>query len=229
MEEKSDPTHSSQTWFEIWRSAFLHPTLQTFTQIAGDPKAGLGWGLIWAGVAALLFWILGPQRELWWGLVANQFGLQAGSTFLAVGALAFPILGMLALLIQAALSHGLARLFGGGGSLRQLVFCWGVIQLPFVLFAGLVYRLYPLAASLFRLISPGKASFAGLSVILLIVALIAAFGMLYLFYAQLVAFSAVEKFGIGKGLGILIILAIVLGVAGACLSTVIRGMVMRQL
>jgi hypothetical protein len=228
METNIDPKQNSQNWFEIWRSAFLHPTIQTFSKIAGDPKASLGWGLIWAGLAALLFWILGPQRELWWGLVASQIGLKAGSTFLVVGTIASPILGMLALLVLAAVSHGLARLFGGLGTYRQLVFCWGVIQLPFVLFSGLMYRLYPYAISLLRLISPGAVTFAGMRIILLVVALIAAAGLLYLYYAQWIAFSAVEQFGIGKGLVVLILLAILLGAAGACLSTVIRGIVMRQ-
>jgi hypothetical protein len=222
MEAKTEPPQISLNWFEIWRSAFLHPRIQTFSQIASDPKASVGWGMVWAGIASLLVWILGPQRYVWWGLVADQFGLKAGTYFLIIGTIASPILGMIALLVIAAMSHALARLFKGSGTFRQLVFCWGVIQLPFILFSGLVYRLYPYLYAVIRSLLPGDASFTALRIIFLMCMLIATAGMLYLFYAQVVAFSAVERFGIGIVFGVFILLAVLLGIARACLSHVIR-------
>jgi hypothetical protein len=225
METKADPTQLSLKWFEIWRIAVFHPTIQTFSQIVSDPKASTRRGIIWMGITALIIWIVGPQRDLWWGLVANQFGLKTASYFVVIGTIVSPILGVIALLINAAMSHGLARLFNGAGTFHQLVFCWGVIQLPFILFSGLAFNLLPYTYSIFRLLSSNELNFSVMRIILLISVLIAIAGILYLFYAQVVAFSAVEKYGIGKGFGILILLAIVLGIASACLSFGFQAMV----
>jgi hypothetical protein len=128
-------------------------------------------------------------------------------------------LGVLALLIYAAMSHGLARLFNAAGTYRQLVYCWGVMQLPFILFSGLAIYLIPsIANAIYRMISPDRTNYSVLAIILLIAVLIALGGILYLYYAGLVAFSAVEKFSIGKGLGVLILLAFILAIVYAGLS-----------
>jgi len=227
MEENNNQAQISLKWFEIWRSAFLHPTIQIFSQIAGDPKASTGWGIFLMAISGLIVWIIGPQRNLWWGMVADTFGLKPASLFLIIGTVVFPILGVIALLINAALSHGLARLFNGAGTFRQLVFCWGVIPLPFILITGLASLLPWYTYSIFRMLSSGPTNFAVLEIILLISGLIAAAGILYLFYAQVVAFSAVEKCGIGKGFGILILTAIIISIASSFLSFGFQAMLMK--
>jgi hypothetical protein len=45
-----------------------------------------------------------------------------------------------------------------------------------------------------------------------------------LFYAQVVAFSAVQKVSIGKGFGILILLVIILSIASVCMSVGFQAM-----
>jgi hypothetical protein len=227
MEEETERSKISLNWLAIWRDAFFHPTVQTFTQIASDPKASTWWGIIWMGVTALIVWFLGPQRELLWGMVSDNFGPRPGSNFLIIAAVGYPILSMVALLVIAGLAHGLARLFGGAGAYHQLVFCWGVIQLPFILLIGIASRLPPYVYSLFRSLSSSKTNFEWMRIILLISGLIAAAGLLYLAYAQLAAFSAVEKVGIGKGFGILILVALLLAIAGACLSYGFQSLLMR--
>jgi hypothetical protein len=133
------------------------------------------------------------------------------------------------LLISAAMSHGLARLFNGAGTFHQLVFCWGVIQLPFIVILGLAFNILPYTYSIFRVLSSSEINYSVMGLILLVSALIAMGGILYLFYAQVVGFSAVEKFGIGKGFGILILLVVVLGIASACLSFGFQAMLMQFL
>ena len=79
METEINQSQVSLKWFEIWRIAFLHPTIHTFSKIVSDSKASTRWGVIWAAITALIIWIVGPQRTLWWGLVADNFGLDAAS------------------------------------------------------------------------------------------------------------------------------------------------------
>jgi hypothetical protein len=225
---EANPAQQSLNWLEIWRMAFLRPTIDSFSRIINDPKASIKWGILWSALSALILWILGPQRSFLWGLVADQFGLEAASYFLVIGTVALPILGVIALLINAAISHGLSRLFAGAGTFHQLVFCWGAIQPPFILFSGLAFNLLPYVYSLFRSLSSSEMNFSVLRIISLVGLLVAVAGILYLYYAQVVALSAVEKFRIGKGLGILILAACVLGIAGAVLSCGFQAVVMKS-
>ena len=229
METETNSIQISLNWFEIWRMAFLRPTVKTFSRIISDPKASTKWGIIWMAITVFMIWWIGPQRPIWWGQAANIFGFKAASYFVVIGAIAAPILGVSAMLITSAIAHGLARLFEGAGTFHQLVYCWGVMQFPFILFSALSFYLLPYLYFIFRLLSSGEYTFSTARIILLIIALIAMALILYLFYAEVVAFSAVEKFDIGKGFGILILLAIIVGIASAWLSSGFRAVVMRSL
>ena len=217
MKSEADSTQISLNWFQIWRIAFLHPTIKTFSTIANNPKANIQWGVIWIALTSIINWLIGPLSATISGLAWVNFG-RSFYFFLIAGAIVSPILGVVFLLIYAAISHGIARLFKGGGTFQQLVFCWAVIQLPFVLFAGLVLRLP-------SLLSPSREfTFSSIGLIIQVATMLIVLGIyLYLFYVQVVAFSAIENFGIGKGFGILILQAIVIGVAGGCLSFVFQA------
>jgi len=201
-------------WFEMWHNAFLRPTIKTYSQIINDPKTSIKWGLIWASITVLITWVIGPLRDLMGGYVVNAFG--GRETFLyfsVIGAPIAVILGVLGFLLLTAIMHALARLFKGVGTFPQLIFCWAVMQLPFILFAGLVMRI-PLGFPPSR-----EFLFSRIGLIIQIAKLLVALCIyLYLFYTQIVAFSAVEKFGIGKGFGIVILSAVLVGVIGTCLS-----------
>ena len=212
------PDLKSFSWFEIWRLAFLHPTIQTFTRISSDPKASLKWGVLWSGVTALIIWIASPLRTIYWGLVADQLGLEAGSYFLIIGTIVFPVLCVTALLINAVISHGLSRLFAGAGTIHQLVFCWGAMQLPFILFSVITYHILYFFYSIFRSFFHIETGYSAIGIILLVILSIAVAGILYLFYAQVVAFSAIESFSIGKGFGILFLIACILAIASVCFN-----------
>ena len=208
-----DSTQTSLKWSEIWRIVFLRPTIKTFSRIINDPKASTKWGVTWMAIIAFIFWFVGPKRAILWGIAADQFGLQRASYFVVIGAIVAPILGVSALLINAAIAHGLARLFSGAGTFYQLVYCWGVMQLPFILLSGLVINIPSIIPS------SHEFTFSTAGMIIQITTLLITIGIiLYLFYAEAVAFSAVEKFGVGKGFGILILLGVAVGVVGSCLS-----------
>ena len=46
--------------------------------------------------------------------------------------------------------------------------------------------------------------------------------ILYLIYAEVVAFGVVQRFSLWKGFGVLVMLYILLGIIAACLSTALR-------
>jgi hypothetical protein len=217
MEITTGQAAQSMKWSEIWRLAILRPTINSFTRIIDDPKASTIWGIVWMAIATLIGWLVGPQRTVLSGYAGNLFGPQAMGNFQIIGAIAFPILGVIGLLITAAISHGLARLFTGKGSYRQLVFCWGVMLLPFVVLPWLVMFIPSLIFSmrLTLLSAVGRIYSIAYLVIWIVI-------YLYLFYAQVVAYSAVEKFSIWKGLGILALQAILIGIAGSCLSAGVK-------
>lgn len=227
MDAESDKIQISLNWIEIWRAAFLHPTIKTFSRLISNPKASYKWGIIWMGITVLIIWLVGPQRDVWIGTVNSIFGPPAVSYFVLFGGILAPMLGVIVLLINAAIAHGFARLFNGAGTFHQLVFCWGVMQLPFILFSLLAFYFLPFTYWLFRLLSSSEMNFSAMRIILLISVLIATAGILYLFYAQVVGFSAVEKFDVGKGLGVLILYALVLGIASACSSYGFQAVLMK--
>ena len=204
MKTEAEPTQMSLKWFEIWRIAIFHPTIKTFSRIISDPKANIKWGIIWMAITSFIAWFVGPQRAILSGWVADNFGPQAVFNFLLIGAIVAPIFGVIFLLIEAAISHGLARLFDGSGTYHQLVYCWAVMLLPYILLPVLIMYL----PSIFASSRSFYFSTAGRTI--QIISLLLLFGLnLYLFYAQVVAFSAVEKIGIGKSFGIFILQAIV--------------------
>jgi len=213
METKAIPEQISLKWFDIWCLAFIRPTIKTFSQIIADPKAGIKWGIIWMVISTLIIWFAGLQRPLLTAFVTDNFGPQVVFYFLLVGAIVFALFGVIILLIMAAMSHGLARLFAGAGTFHQLVYCWAVISPPFILLSGLVINL----PSLF--LSSRSFMFSTTGWTLQFISLLVFTGVnLYQFYAEVVAFSAVEKLGILKGFGILILQAIIISIVVACLS-----------
>lgn len=213
METGINVVQKPWNWFEIWYNAFLRPTIKTYSRISSDPRSNVKWGLIWAAVMALVNWVVGPQRYVIAGYVAQMFGGQEIIYYVYVfGAFIIIILGVPCLALAVAILHGLARLFNGEGTFQRLLFSWAVMQLPFLLLIGLVIHI-PFLPSL-REDVHSMTGWLLASVKLFITLCI----YLYLFYAQVVAFSAVEKFGVGEGFGILLLAALVMGVIWTCLS-----------
>jgi hypothetical protein len=213
VETKASASEGSLGWLGVWRIALFHPSRKAFSGIVRDPKASIGWGIAWMAIASLLVWLVGPQRPLLTGWVADMIGLDAVVPFLLVGAPVAAAFGVVSLVITAAISHGLARLFAGAGAYHQLVFCWGIIPLPYVLLSGLATYL----PSLFPTSGPFMFSPAWRAVQFATLFILVAIA-LYLAFVQVVAYGAVEQIGIAKSLGILILQALILGVALACLS-----------
>jgi hypothetical protein len=219
MSRMTSATPGGLGWLQMWRIALLHPTVDAYSRISGDPKARLIWAIFFTASSSVIAWFTGPQRGLFYGVVAGYMGLEAALRFMLAGAIGAVIGGVMWLIVSAALSHAMARAMGGRGAFRQLAYCWGVIPFPFVVLAGLVMylpALFPTSRS-FVLSTPGMI--VQLTTLFLFAAL-----MLYLSYAQLIALRAVEMIGLGKGLGILLLLGIAIGLALACLSIALKDL-----
>jgi hypothetical protein len=220
MDAEANPTQISLKWFEIWRIAILHPTVETFSRIISDPKAGIKWGIIWIAISTFIAWFFGLQSVVVNNFAA-QFPYQAYSNILLVGAIVASIIGVIALLFAAAISRGLARLFGGAGTFYQLFYCWAVISLPFTLLSVLGFR--------FPYLIPSYSSFifSTAGMIIQAISLMICVGVnLYQLYAMIVALSAVEKLGIWKSFIILILQAFAVGVAITCLCSGFQALIM---
>ncbi len=208
---------SSMNWIRIWWELFIHPTNATYTRIMGDPKASLTWGVAWMAVSGLVAWLIGPQRATLQGLVITNFGPAANNYFLVFGSLAASISSVLGLLLVSAVAHSLSRLFQGAGTYRQLVFCWGIMPVPFLVFLYWIGYI----PWLLRFVGVYSLPRAGI-VVSLIYLFIILMVILYLIYSQVVAFSAVEQVGLGKGFGVIIIVGVILGIVGFFASLAYR-------
>lgn len=223
MEKQNETQQRSLNWTEIWWIALLHPNTKSHSTIINDPKAGLKWGIIWSAITSTLIWFVNPLREVWVGLINNNFGFQTASIFKILGAVASPIIGILTLLFFAAFAHNFTRLFGGQGKVKILVYAWAVIQFPFFILIGLA-RLIP-----YLLPASRGYPFSATDIILQFVPLaIMSLVLLYLLYVQIVAFSAVEGFSIGKGLGILVLITLVISILGVILGYGVREFLLNQ-
>jgi hypothetical protein len=223
MDTSGGQAQLSLTWFEIWRIAFLRPTTRTFLQIINDPKASIRWGILWMAITALIAWFVNPLTAIFDGYIVDMFGLQAEIYFQIIGPVAAILLSMIGLLVTAAISHGFARLFAGAGTFPHLVYCWGVMLLPFILLAGLGYRLPSLLIFFSRSFALSTAG-----IIMTIISLLIFIGVnLFLFYAEVVAFSAIEKFRVWKGFAILFLEAFVVAIAASFLSAGFNVLMMK--
>jgi len=209
----SDQTQISLKWYEIWWKVFIRPSVKTYSRIISDRKATLNWAIIWMAVTALIGWFIGPQRAWLLSSVENVFGLRARNYFYILGSFQAIILGVLSLMISAAIAHKIAFRFDGKGSFHQLAYCWAVMQMPFLLVAGLVMHL----PFLFNF--SHEFTFSTLGIIVQIAILVITVSViLYSAYSGVVALSAVENLSLGNAFVIMFLTGIILGIIGACLS-----------
>lgn len=209
MDETPEARPPALNWFQIWGLVLASPRLSTFARICAEEKAQLGWGVTWLAVAALITWLTSPFTTIFQGLIANNFGVEFFRQSLWIGAVAFPVLAVFRLLLNAALARGTGRLFGGHGAYQQLVYIWGVIQVPFAALAALVSRL----PALFPM-QPGYVMTPQYRIVMFgTLALMAGVG-LYQAYAGVTAYAAVEKMTWWKGLAVLLVLNVFLSLAG---------------
>ena len=206
MAAKSDVPQAPLTWFAIWRLVLLNPTIETFTQIIERSQTRVRSSIVWMMIGTILIWFTGLQQSLVFSFAADQFGLTIAFRVMLVGAIVAPVFGVLGLWGLAATSHMLAQRLGGMGTIQQLAYCWAALTPPFAFLSGVVASLSNLLLSN----AAKQSSRAGLIGGLLVIAVYGSV-ILYQLYAALVAYSAVEKWGMGTSIGVFALQLILVG------------------
>ena len=132
------------SWSEVWTSALLRPSLETYERILNDPDASPNRAYLWVFICALIGYLI----SFFLGLALSALGV---TSFADLGALVgfsaitliccLPVAGALAVIglaIGAAVTQFIAGLLGGEGSYSRLVYAYGAYTAPLSLVSGLV-------------------------------------------------------------------------------------------
>ncbi len=147
MEENIGPASSEQSsppppseWFSIWVEAVARPSERNYIEIAR--RGDLRTGLIWLSITYLVLFLI----ILAFGAVTMLFAASDGAysdldpnpveavVILAAigccGALGYVALGVGMICLITALSHAIAKAFGGTGDFGQLLYCVAAYTVP---------------------------------------------------------------------------------------------------
>ncbi len=137
----------SFSWIQSWLVSFFKPSILTFQKLAADPRAGMKRAFAWAflgslgtsAAAAALLLITGSIAGL--ELLKNPDALPGGWGIPLLAALLLPFAaagGIISLLADSLVTHLAARLLGGKGNLRKLIYCKSTYLVPAALTTMLV-------------------------------------------------------------------------------------------
>lgn len=132
------------SWSEVWTSALLRPSLETYEGIINDPEASPNRAYRWVFICALIGYLI----SFFLGLVLSSLGftsiadLGAFAGFSVITLICcLPVVGALAVIglaIGAALTQFIAGLLGGEGSYSRLVYAYGAYTAPLSLVSGVI-------------------------------------------------------------------------------------------
>lgn len=196
-------------WHEVWMEVVTHPSRDSFRLILSDPGAGPARAYFWVGILGIIFAIL--------EVVVMQFTgspqlaeLPTGYTgfYMACLVISTPIMSVVGLALMAAITRGIAGLFGGQGNYNNLVYCLAAVQAP-ISIVGILLSLISSA------ITSGAASGGSLESLntgylaaLCVLPFSLAIGI-YSFILDVLAIDTVEKIGTGKAVLTLLLPGIV--------------------
>jgi hypothetical protein len=146
-EKESTPVEESGkalTWSEVWTSALIRPSLETYERILHDPNASpnraYGWVFVSALIAYLISFLLGLLLNALGFTSFTDLGAYAGISVITL-VCCLPIVAVLAvigLMIGAAITQLAARIMGGAGKYSQLVYAYGAYVAPLSLVSALI-------------------------------------------------------------------------------------------
>lgn len=133
------PTGRTFSWIHVWLVSFFKPTVQTFENLVRDPRARLRRAFAWAFLGSLGTTAAAVALLLITGSIAGlEFLKEPASLPLArivlIAAIALlpaaAVGGILGLLANTLLAHIIAKIAGGKGSFRGLVYCMSTYLVP---------------------------------------------------------------------------------------------------
>jgi hypothetical protein len=147
-EEKETPpleeSGKALTWSDVWTSALIRPSLETYERILNDPNASpnraYGWVFLSALIAYLISFLVGLAFSALGITSVADLGTLAGvSTITLICCLPIAvILAVIGLMIGAAITQLAARILGGTGTYSALVYAYGAYVAPLSLVSGVV-------------------------------------------------------------------------------------------
>lgn len=141
-------------FFQVWREAVLRPSAATFDTLLDDPQVSMSRALLWiavtTGISTALQVSLGGLFQAVLGTESSFYTLfnllfddvNEGQT-LGLGLLCAVPVGMLlaviGVLVGGAILHGISRLlFGGDGTLEDLIYLMAAYTAPISLINGIL-------------------------------------------------------------------------------------------
>ncbi len=142
-----------KNFFQVWREALLRPSAATFDTLLDDPQVSITRALLWiaaaTGLSTALQVSLGALFQAVLGTDSSFYTLfnflfddvSEGQT-LGLGLLCAVPVGMLlavmVVLVGGAILHGISRLFGGDGTLEDLIYLMAAYTAPISLVNGVL-------------------------------------------------------------------------------------------
>ena len=144
-------TGNAYTWQKTWQLILTKPSEESFEEILGDPQAEIKRALTWAFIVGIISSFATIIRLLIYGQTSPLFNTDIGSAKsfgnFTISPFTFTIdpfddniLNMLTglvfgLIIGSAIIHIFAKLFGGQGKFRDLVYARASYEAPLSMFA----------------------------------------------------------------------------------------------
>lgn len=201
------PPAKARNWFEIWRDVWFHPGVPTFQSILGEPDHTVRRGLTWVAVISLIT-----------ALVSGYTTAQTLSSIEHVGSIFLyyiciviltPIFSIIGMIIGAGIYHWIARLLGGNGDWRSLLFCLSAISTPSAV-VGIVIVLLNLMFTV-----------VGLSALAFVIGILSIAVGIYSLVLYILAIQAAENIGMGRAVITVFIPVIIALIISVCIVLVI--------
>ena len=124
----------SFSWREAWTNALTRPSVATFEELAGDPRATAGRAYLWIAAAS----IIGVLVQIVLVYVQIQDLILPGYSSLVLSSMMTTAVGLVvaslvAFLIASGAAHLVARLLGGRGTYSALAFAYASYSAPLTL------------------------------------------------------------------------------------------------
>lgn len=142
---------NSSSPIQVWIKAFTQPNRTAYEEIAEDPGASLGKGILWIAIAGFLGGLIsGILGLIFNGGMLSMLGQYAGDygyAFQRTGGGILSVIGstfggmvggVIGALIVTGIVQLVARALGGTGSFDKLFYTFAAIQAPLVLITSLL-------------------------------------------------------------------------------------------
>ena len=192
------------SWRQVWTSALIRPSVQTYQDLLSDPQAIPRRAYLWVVAAALISYAISMAGLALTGtssLSAIQ-GIDTASVLgpsmlliLACGLPVIAVAALLGLIIGAGITQGIAGLLGGAGTYARLVYAVAAFSAPLAIVSSVIGAI-------------PQVNCVGIAL------------LIYQIVLWVVAIAAVNLFGWGKAIGTFVITVVAVVLIVGCITVV---------